>query len=111
MILCPTTPGAAPPHECSRYWPYTAQWNLLDYPGAVFPVTFVDPVKDKRDEGYVPMNEKDKYNHELYSPEKYVGAPVSLQVIGRRNHDEKVMAALEVIERAMGRDEKFRARL
>ncbi|KAK7515221.1 amidase family protein [Phyllosticta citriasiana] len=111
VILCPATPGAAPPHECSRYWPYTAQWNLLDYPGVVFPVTFVDPAKDKRDEHYVPMNEKDKFNHELYSPEKYVGAPVSLQVIGRRNHDEKVMAALEAIERAMGRDETFRPKL
>lgn len=104
MILCPAIPGAAPPHECARYWPYTAHWNLLDYPAAVFPVTFVDPVKDKRDETYTPMNEQDRFNHDLYMAEWYVGAPVSLQVVGRRHFDEKVMAALKLIEQAMGRD-------
>lgn len=40
VILCPVGPGAAPPHNCSRYWGYTSQWNLLDYPGLAFPVSF-----------------------------------------------------------------------
>ena len=39
----------------------------------------------------------------MYTPEKYKDAPVSLQVIGRRNNDEKVLAALKEIEKAMGR--------
>lgn len=104
VIICPTTPGAAPLHETARYWPYTSQWNLLDYPTVVFPVTFVDQEKDLKDESYVPTNEQDKYNHELYSPEAYAGAPVSLSVVGRRYMDEKVMAALEAIEHAMGRE-------
>jgi amidase len=38
VILCPTGPGAAPPLNCARYWGYTSQWNLLDYPALVFPV-------------------------------------------------------------------------
>ena len=38
IILCPAGPGAAPPLNCSRYWCYTSQWNLLDYPALVFPV-------------------------------------------------------------------------
>lgn len=103
VIICPATPGAAPQHETARYWPYTSQWNLLDYPAAVFPVTYVDQEKDKIEQGYVPMNDEDKYNYDLYAPERYVGAPVSLQVVGRRNMDEKVMAALAAIEYAMGR--------
>ncbi|KAL3473085.1 amidase [Aspergillus californicus] len=103
-IICPTTPGAAPLHGTSRYWPYTSQWNLLDYPTAVFPVTFVDPELDKVEEGFVPMSEKDKYNHMLYSPEAFVGAPISLSIVGRRHMDEKVMAVLERVERAMGRE-------
>ncbi len=65
VILCPVSPGAAPPIDCSRYWGYTSQWNLLDYPAAVFPVTRVDPEMDAKDEDYVPLNEKDEYNHEL----------------------------------------------
>jgi amidase len=37
-ILCPVGPGAAPPLNSARYWGYTSQWNLLDYPALVFPV-------------------------------------------------------------------------
>lgn len=101
--MCPPSFGAAAPHEQSRYWGYTSQWNLLDYPAVVFPVTTVDQVKDVKDPNYVPKNEKDKFVYEMYSPEKYVNAPVSLQIVGRRQYDEKVLAALKEIERAMGR--------
>ncbi|EXJ81386.1 hypothetical protein A1O3_07677 [Capronia epimyces CBS 606.96] len=103
VILGPASFGAATPHDQSRYWGYTSQWNLLDYPGAVFPVTTVDPAQDAKDETYVPKNEQDKFCYELYTPERYKDAPVSLQIIGRRNHDEKVLAALVEIEKALGR--------
>lgn len=102
-ILCPVGPGAAPEHGNSKYWAYTSQWNILDYPGAVFPVTKVDAQLDLPDHSYVPKNEQDKFNHELYEPSKYVDAPVGLQVVTRRFEDEKCLAILEVIEKAMGR--------
>jgi hypothetical protein len=66
-----------------------AHWNLLDYPGVVFPVTTVDKGLDVADENY--------------APDTFAAAPVSLQIIGRRQEDEKVLAALVEIERAMGR--------
>lgn len=103
MILCPPSFGSAPPHEQSRYWGYTSQWNLLDYPGAVFPVTKVDPAVDVKDEGYLPKNDMDRFVWEMYDGEKMKGSPVNLQVVGRRQEEEKVLAALEEIERAMGR--------
>lgn len=103
VILCPASFGAAPPLGQSRYWGYTAHWNLLDYPGAVFPVTTVDQEKDLKDLTYSPKNDDDRFVYEMYSPEKYLDAPVSLQVVGRRQEDEKVLAALEEIERALGR--------
>ena len=65
VILCPVGPGAAPPLNCSRYWCYTSQWNLLDYPALVFPVSKVDKEVDGREEGYQPVNEKDEYNYKL----------------------------------------------
>jgi amidase len=65
VILCPVGPGAAPPLDCARYWGYTSQWNLLDYPALVFPVGTVDVEADKKEEGYEPRNEKDRYNYEL----------------------------------------------
>lgn len=104
VILCPPSYGAATPHDQSRYWPYTAHWNLLDCPGAVFPVTKVDQKLDVKDVNYKPKNDQDQFIYDMYSPEKYLGAPVGLQVIGRRHYDEKVLAALAEIEHALGRE-------
>jgi amidase len=64
VILSPTGPGAAPPVNQARYWGYTAQWNLLDYPAAVFPVTSVQPEVDHAEE-YEPRNSKDEFNYKL----------------------------------------------
>lgn len=66
VVLCPTGPGCAPLLDCSRYWAYTTQWNLLDYPALIFPSGLqCSPAEDKVDTSYKPRNEKDKYNHEL----------------------------------------------
>ncbi|KAL9621118.1 MAG: hypothetical protein Q9160_004369 [Pyrenula sp. 1 TL-2023] len=65
VILCPVGPGAAPPLNHARYWGYTSQWNLLDYPALVFPVTKVDQEKDKIDKDFVSLGEKDQWNHDL----------------------------------------------
>ena len=99
VILCPVGPGAAPPLDCARYWGYTSQWNILDYPALVFPVTKVDLGVDRVDSDYNPMNGKDEYNHELWQsgPEKYEGAPISLQLVGRRYEDEKVRALIGLL--------------
>ncbi|KAI4175980.1 MAG: hypothetical protein LQ343_001262 [Gyalolechia ehrenbergii] len=99
VILAPVGPGAAPPLDHAKYWGYTSQWNLLDYPALVFPVSKVDPNIDKIEEGYQPRNEKDAFNHQLYEPEQYRDAPVSLQLIARRYEDEKLIQAMEYIRR------------
>ena len=66
VILTPTGPGCAPPHECAKYWGYTAQWNLLDYPCVVFPTgLFQDPAQDRAEAGYTPRNKHDEYNYKL----------------------------------------------
>jgi amidase len=80
-----------------------AHWNLLDYPGVVFPVTTVNPDLDVADANYAPINPQDAFVHNMYAPGIFADAPVSLQIIGRRQEDEKVLAALVEIERAMGR--------
>jgi hypothetical protein len=36
------------------------------------------------------------------TPERYVDAPISLQLVGRRYEDEKVIEALEMITEAAG---------
>ncbi|KAL8730858.1 MAG: hypothetical protein Q9166_003785 [cf. Caloplaca sp. 2 TL-2023] len=98
VLLAPVGPGAAPPFDHAKYWGYTSQWNLLDYPALVFPVSKVDPDIDKTEEGYKPRNEQDAFNYHLYKPEKYKDAPISLQLISRRYEDEKVVEALDFIK-------------
>lgn len=65
VILCPATPGASSPLDTAKYWCYTSQWNLLDYPALVFPVSKVDPQIDLADQEFESMNEQDAYNHKL----------------------------------------------
>ncbi|KAF9875725.1 acetamidase [Colletotrichum karsti] len=103
-ILCPVGPGCAPPHDSAKYWSYTSQWNLLDYPAVSFPVTQVDQRLDIAEDGYTPQNPDDKFNHELYTgPGRYRDAPVSLQLVTRRYEDEKCLGILRRMEMAMGR--------
>jgi len=87
VILSPVGPGAAPKIDTAKWWGYTSQWNLLDYPAVVFPVDRVDAVKDGEKVIYESRNEKDKENWDLwekYGAEGWAEAPVSLQLIGRR---------------------------
>ena len=65
VILSPVGPGVAPLHNTAKYWGYTSQWNLLDYPALVFPVSKVDPKVDRIEKSYRPMNDTDKDNWEL----------------------------------------------
>lgn len=87
VILCPVGPGSAPKLDTSKWWGYTSQWNLLDYPGLVFPVDKVDVSKDSTHETHEPRNELDKENWELWQEhgaKGYKNAPISLQLVGRR---------------------------
>ena len=103
VILCPVGPGAAPPLDNAKYWGYTSQFNLLDYPALVFPVSKV--AKAERSMQAAPGNreflsQKDEENLQLWSsgPEKYEGAPISLQLVGRRYEDEKVHLSMHMLK-------------
>ncbi len=91
VILCPAGPGVAPKVDNSKYWGYTSQWNLLNYPALVFPVSQVDLEKDGKETSFEPMSVQDQENYDRYSgPKDYEGAPVGLQLVGREGCDEKV---------------------
>ncbi|OAX31834.1 amidase signature enzyme, partial [Rhizopogon vinicolor AM-OR11-026] len=100
VVLCPPFQGTASRHDTAKYWGYTAIWNLLDYPGAVFPTgLFADPNIDTYQEPLRPMSAADEQNISLYDAAVFTGAPVSLQTISRRFNDGLVLAAQDVIER------------
>lgn len=87
VILSPVGPGAAPKIDTAKWWGYTSQWNLLDYPALVFPVDRVDVAKDGEKVEYESRNEKDAFNWGLWEghgAEGWEAVPVCLQLVGRR---------------------------
>jgi Asp-tRNA(Asn)/Glu-tRNA(Gln) amidotransferase A subunit family amidase len=82
FILCPAYVGvAAEPHE-ARYFAYTAIWNILDMPGVVFPTGLkVDQKLDPVEAGYQPRSLEDEAEYKAYSPDKFVDAPIALQLV------------------------------
>ncbi|KAI0848844.1 amidase [Daldinia vernicosa] len=104
VILCPAAPGVAAKLNTSKYWGYTSQWNLLDYPAVVFPVQ--DQVSVEKyapyayPADYKPKCESDEYNWNLWrehGSEGYRDAPICLQLVSRRFNDESLLEALEII--------------
>ncbi|EMG48282.1 hypothetical protein SBY92_003184 [Candida maltosa Xu316] len=101
-VIAPVFPNVAPRHRTTKYWSYTCQWNLLDYPVLVFPVTTVDEKLDQPEKDYVPLNDTDKYFYEQYdSPKTFEKAPVNLCVIGLRNTDEKLVDIAKIIKKEL----------
>ncbi|KAH7928818.1 amidase [Leucogyrophana mollusca] len=101
VVLCPPFLGTASRHDTAKYWSYTAIWNLLDYPGAVFPSGLAaDPSIDVLPSSFTPMSEKDAESHQLYAedPQLFKGAPVSLQLVAKRFNDGLLLAAQKVVE-------------
>lgn len=105
-IICPTSPCLAVPHEETRWWGYTSHWNLLDLPGMVFPVggRFDPALPDAEgDRMKTPRNEAERHYAQMWEEgrEDFKGAPITLQMIGRRLNEEKVLAMLGVVEGAL----------
>jgi len=53
------------------------------------------------DEHYTPRNELDEYVWKEYNPKLYKGRPVSVQIVGRKMEEEKVLNVCEVVEDAL----------
>jgi amidase len=98
------------------WWGYQSQWNLLDYPGVILPVGFVDKHRDLRCPSYTAANETDKENHELCmeflssqkwlaitdftidDPELWHGAPIAVQLVGRHFDEEGLLAVSVIVD-------------
>ena len=100
------------------YVGYTGVWNYLgklqdplptlnltslDFPSCTFPVTSADKTVDTpRDmKAFKQLSEMDGIIQSDYDADFYDGAPVSLQCIGRRLEEEKVLEMVETISGAL----------
>lgn len=79
----------------------------LDYCAGVVPVTYVDqtvdrlPANFKHSREYAQMNDVARGVYSLYDPSAMHGLPVAVQVVGQRLEEEKVLAGMAEVERAL----------
>jgi amidase len=96
-VIAPIAPFAAARPLKYTYYGYSMFVNGLDYTSVVIPVTTVDKNIDLVDHSYQSLNEVDKTIQSDYDPEIYDGAHVSVQLVGRRLQEEKMLALAEHI--------------
>ncbi|KAI1489819.1 amidase signature domain-containing protein [Biscogniauxia mediterranea] len=82
---------------------YTSVFNVLDYTTVVIPVTFADEETDIVDPDFVPLTEEDKMNMESYDPQTHHGAPASIQLVGRRLDEERLLSIAQLVVDALQR--------
>lgn len=101
-IIMAVSPWAAPRLGATQdnfYVGYTAVLNFLDGCGCTFPVTWADKNKDPAVDikEFRQLTEIDGRIQADYDPDFYHGAPVSLQLVGKRLEEEKVLEMVEVV--------------
>ncbi|RCK65692.1 hypothetical protein Cantr_01289 [Candida viswanathii] len=108
FILSPSYNNVAAHSENGFNWSYTTLFNILDLPTLVFQSGISqDPAIDKwteEDLKYTYRSPLEQLENENYDPEKFKGAPVGLQLSGRRYFDEEVLAAGKAIVDLLGVD-------
>ena len=75
--------------------------KLLELSNGVL-IDRVDKEQDGWDGTEQSLGELDKDNRKLWDPEEFHGAPVGLQLVGRRFEDEKIVGILEHITGKIG---------
>ncbi|KAL6241004.1 hypothetical protein RBB50_012099 [Rhinocladiella similis] len=100
-ILTPMSPWVMPPLKAldrALNVTFTNYVNVLDAPACILPVTFVDKNVDKKRAVFTPHNEQDAIIQADYEPEIYDGVPVSVQLIGKRYQEERLLAVAKKID-------------
>ncbi|KAI7782460.1 amidase [Diaporthe eres] len=97
-ILCPTTPYSSVRNGDFKYVGYTGVFNVLDYSCVSFPTGILGekevdvPLTD-----HEPLSAICKDTHTDYDADLIHELPVSLQLVARRLHEEKVIAMVQRI--------------
>ena len=97
----PVAPHAAVKHDQYRYYGYTSILNLLDWPAVVIPVTTADQNQDVKNVQYQGRSDLDTSNHQNYDADSYHGAPVAVQLVGRRLREEYLLGLAEQVHQAL----------
>ncbi|KAG6813163.1 hypothetical protein H0H92_013570 [Tricholoma furcatifolium] len=104
---------------CYRFSPLAAAtilYNVLDYPAGCVPVTHVDPSKDQITQEWITepghgssFLENGVYHSKtpIYDPVQSAGMPIGIQIVGKKWEEEKVLAMMQVVDDALGKERGF----
>jgi amidase len=122
VVLSTVSPTLAARHDTSRWWNYSSYdgvtfaitervecancgshrfWNICDLPAVTFPIGRYRASQGGSISG-PSLSAKDDYFRALWEPKAYDGAPIALQLIGRRLQEEKLLSMLQTVEVALG---------
>ncbi|KAF5693010.1 putative general amidase [Fusarium denticulatum] len=96
-VLMPVAPHAAVIPGEFYHGAYTDAMNLTNYTAVVIPTIRADKKVDVFDEGYEPLGEMDRKNWQAYDADLYDGAPVGVQIVGRKFEEEKCLAISRIV--------------
>ena len=94
VVIGPAFVGPACAHDTAFYWNYTSLFNFVDYPGVVFPTPIKSSSSDRYDTGYTPLSDNCKHVKQLWEEGNFDEAPIGLQVIAPKYHDNELFGAL-----------------
>ncbi|KAH9220519.1 amidase signature domain-containing protein [Leptodontidium sp. 2 PMI_412] len=111
MITPPNATPAVPHdgmHDAVSSCGYTFLFNLLDYTCGIMPITHVDKALDQLPPNFSlkKLNGVARGAYKHYNATAMHGLPVAVQVVGQRLEEEKVLAVMTRIEKALG-DDKY----
>ncbi|KAH7001040.1 putative amidase [Ilyonectria destructans] len=102
VVIGPAFVGPASAHDTAFYWTYTSLYNLVDYPGVVVPTPIKAKKEEQYDSSYVPLSDACKHVKELWEGSNFEGAPIELQLVARKYHDNELFGALAVLKDILG---------
>lgn len=100
VVICPAFYGPASSHETAFHWNYTILFNYLDMPGAVLPTPIVAGARGT--EKYTddqPLSDECKHARQLWEEGDFEGAPISIQIVAPRRHDNELFGALDQLKK------------
>lgn len=102
VVLAPCYVGPASKHDTAYYWNYTALWNFVDYPSIVLPTPVTVQEKTPYAGEWKALSEKDAHVKEMWDEGGFEGAPINLQVIGRKYHDNQMIGIVGELQKVLG---------
>lgn len=96
-VISPLAPYTAARPSGYTYYGYSSWVNVLDYTSVTVPITHVDENVDKKLEGFKAVSDVDQKTQDTYDPKIYDGAPVAVQLVGRRLQEEKMLALAKYV--------------